>query len=76
MFFKKPTTQRTKMKKQSEWTTGFSLLLGLTAAVAAYVLWQQQKATGRPPRNAPQLQLDNPGTQADFPSTATESEVG
>ena len=55
-------------------TMGIMLASG---AAAAYLLLQEKKNGGeKPPKNAPQLDIDNPGTQADFPSSATESEVG
>lgn len=52
-------------------------LLAVNAAIAAYLFTKKkQNSKEQPPRNAPQLDLDNPGTQAEFPNSATESEVG
>ena len=58
------------------------LLVGIGALVAgiATILYlkKRKEAEGeeKPPKNAPQLDIENPGTQSDFPSSATESEVG
>lgn len=64
------------MKKQTKWVIGLGALLAAAAATAA--IWVQAKSHDkqRPPKNAPQLDLDNPGTQAEFPTSASESEVG
>ena len=58
------------------------LLVGMGALVAgiATILFlkkrKEAEANEKPPKNAPQLDIENPGTQADFPTSATESEVG
>lgn len=50
----------------------------ILAAAAAIFFLRKKKAgdTEKPPRNAPQLDIENPGTQSEFPTAATESEVG
>lgn len=58
------------------------LLIGMGALVAgiASILFLKKKKEAeegeKPPRNAPQLDIENPGSQSDFPSAARESEVG
>jgi len=59
------------------------LVVGVLSALGAglallFVTRQkgQQMAAGRPPRKAPQLHLQNPGTQDDFPKPPMESEIG
>lgn len=64
------------MNKGTKWMVGIAVLLGIIAGAGAYLVLEEQKLGRKPPKNAPQLELDNPGTQADFPSAATESEVG
>lgn len=60
-----------------------TILLGgagvLAAAAAAFFLIRKKKraeAGDKPPKNAPQLKIDNPGTQSDFPVAPSESEMG
>lgn len=65
------------MDKKGKWLIGVGLLLGAAAAaIAIRLLGHDDYKPEKPPRNAPQLNIDNPGTQADFPTTASESEVG
>ncbi len=58
------------------------LLLGISgfiAAIAATILFiRKNKASGneRPPKRAPQLHIENPGSQHDFPKPPMESELG
>ena len=58
------------------------LLVGMGALVAgiATILFlkkrKEAKENEKPPKNAPQLDIENPGTQSEFPSSATESQVG
>ncbi len=53
-------------------------LAGLFAATAAlfFVRRKNHADEEKPPKGAPQLHLENPGTQDDFPKAPTESEVG
>ena len=55
---------------------GIAVVLGVIAGAGAYLVFEEQTLGRKRLNKAPQLALDNPGTQADFPSTATESEVG
>ncbi len=57
------------------------LLIGLGAALttaAAIFIIRKRKSNDneQPPKNAPQLDLENPGDQSDFPKSASESELG
>jgi len=55
------------------------LLIGLGAALAAagLLLWSRVKEEKeKPPRKAPQVPVNNPGDQSDFPNAASESELG
>lgn len=55
---------------------------GVVAALAGGLLFIKKKKetnkteTDKPPKDAPQLNLQNPGTQDDFPKAASESEIG
>jgi hypothetical protein len=63
------------MKKKTLWIAGAGALL---AAVAGW-LWvrsRQEKNTDIPPRNAPQLPIENPGDQSEFLTSPSESELG
>ena len=60
-----------------------ALLLGIGAALAlagsVFMIWKKKRSvdTGeKPPKDAPQLDIENPGTQDEFPSSPTESEIG
>ncbi|MDB5252436.1 MAG: hypothetical protein JWP27_1605 [Flaviaesturariibacter sp.] len=48
----------------------------LATAVVLLVLQRQESSTEKPPKGAPQLDLQNPGDQSEFTTSATESEVG
>ena len=57
------------------------LLIGagaLVAAAAAIFLIKKNKedAPEKPPKGAPQLDIENPGSQDDFPKPPIQSEVG
>ena len=57
------------------------LLIGIGAAVATaatfFLLKKRKKEDDeRPPKNAPQLPVDNPGDQSEFPKSASASELG
>jgi len=66
------------MKKKNIWM----IASGAVAALAGGLLFIKKKKetkgndTDKPPKDAPQLNLQNPGTQDDFPKAASESEIG
>ena len=47
-----------------------------TAATIFFIRKGKQHTNEKPPKNAPQLSVDNPGDQSEFRTTASESEVG
>ena len=53
-------------------------LAGLFAATATFLFMRRknQPDEERPPKGAPQLHLENPGSQDDFPKAPSESELG
>jgi hypothetical protein len=62
------------MKKNMIW-----IGIGAALATAAAIFFLKAKKEGRserPPKNAPQLKIDNPGEQSDFITAANESELG
>jgi hypothetical protein len=63
------------MKKKNKLLIG---AVGLLAAVAAILLFKKNKTSSeeKPPKGAPQLDLENPGSQDDFPKPPMESEIG
>jgi hypothetical protein len=63
------------MKKKNKLLIG---AVGLLAAVATILLFKKNKISSeeKPPRGAPQLDLENPGSQDDFPKPPMESEIG
>jgi hypothetical protein len=50
--------------------------LGAGLALLFVTREKGKQASNRPPRNAPQLHLENPGSQDDFPKPPMESEIG
>ncbi len=63
------------MKKQN------IILIGIGAALATvatiFLVRRKKVASGeKPPRKAPQLNIENPGTQSDFPVSPSASELG
>jgi hypothetical protein len=65
------------MKKKEMLLLGIGIGAALTAAAAIF-LWlkNDQESEDKPPRNAPQVPVDNPGEQSEFTTSASESEVG
>jgi hypothetical protein len=63
------------MKKKNKLLIG---AVGLLAAVATILLFKKNKigSEEKPPRGAPQLDIENPGSQDDFPKPPMESEIG
>jgi hypothetical protein len=57
------------------------IVLGIGAAVAAgsaiyWVLKNRKGLTDKPPKNAPQIKVNNPGEQSEFVTMASVSEIG
>jgi hypothetical protein len=58
------------------------LIAGMLAAFGAglitlfYLKKRSTLTAGKPPRNAPQLDLHNPGSQDEFPTAPGASEIG
>ncbi len=65
------------MKLTNKWLFGLGSAL-VAGAAAAILVFQQKKSAGyeKPPKGAPQLDIDNPGSQDNFPTAASESEIG
>lgn len=63
------------MKDKNIWLIALGGLIGIGAAIL-YKKKKKDAVHEKPPKGAPQLDIENPGTQADFPTSATESEVG
>ena len=64
------------MKKKTIWLIGMGTVLATTAAL--FFLKRRKGPTDteeKPPKNAPQLDVQNPGEQSEFPSMADESEL-
>jgi hypothetical protein len=47
-----------------------------TAATVFFIKNKKDGQQGRPPKNAPQLKVENPGEQSEFTTTASESDLG
>ncbi len=57
------------------------LVAGVVSALAAgltllFVTKNKSQQASRPPRKAPQLNIDNPGSQDEFPKPPIESQLG
>ncbi len=63
------------MTNKNKWLVAVG---GLVAAAASLFLIKKIKPNneGKPPKGAPQLDIENPGSQHDFPKPPIESELG
>ena len=63
------------MTNKNKWLLAISSVVALAATI---LLLRKNLNSGeeRPPKNAPQLDLENPGSQDDFPVPPMESEIG
>jgi hypothetical protein len=65
------------MKKKDMLLLGIGIGAALTATAAIFLWWKKdQEREDKPPKNAPQVPVDNPGEQSEFTTSASESEVG
>jgi hypothetical protein len=63
------------MKKKDMLLLGIGIGAALTAAAAIILFWKKDNDE-KPPKNAPQVPIVNPGEQSEFTTSASESEVG
>lgn len=64
------------MNTKNKWLIGIG---GLIAVAAGFFLIKKGKCCEEketPPKKAPQIAIENPGTQDEFPTSASESELG
>jgi LPXTG-motif cell wall-anchored protein len=64
-----------KMKKKNILWIG----IGMALAAAAAIFFINKKKNGqseKPPKKAPQLDLENPGDQSEFITSPSDSEIG
>ena len=57
------------------------MVAGILSALAAgltllFITKKKGEQASRPSKKAPQLNIDNPGSQADFPKPPIDSEIG
>jgi hypothetical protein len=62
------------MKKKDVLILGIAA--GLATATAIFFFLKKEEGTGKPPKKAPQVPVDNPGDQSEFTTSASESEIG
>lgn len=56
---------------------GIGIGAALTAALGIFLWWKkEQENEEKPPADAPQVPIHNPGDQSEFTTSASESEVG
>ena len=60
------------MKKRDSIIVSVALLLA--AAAGFYMIWKRSQKDEEPPKGAPQLDVNNPGDQSEFP-IAPEEEI-
>jgi LPXTG-motif cell wall-anchored protein len=63
------------MKKKNIILIGIGAALA-TAATVFFIRKKKPNAGEKPPANAPQLSIGNPGEQSEFTTQASESEIG
>jgi gas vesicle protein len=65
------------MKKKEMLLLGVGIGAAITAAAAIFLWWKKDNGNEeKPPKNAPQVPIDNPGDQSEFTTSASESEIG
>jgi hypothetical protein len=62
------------MKKKHMLVIGIGIGAALAAA-AIFFFWKKNDDE-KPPKKAPQVPIVNPGEQSEFPTSASESEIG
>lgn len=62
------------MKKKNMILVGIGA--AITAAAAFFFFKKQKNKEETPPKNAPQLDIQNPGEQSEFTTAASDSEIG
>ena len=63
------------MKKKNIILAGIGAIIA-TAATVFFLKKRKDQPDEQPPKNAPQLDIENPGDQSEFPKSASESELG
>ena len=63
------------MSNKNKWLIAIGGALAV-AATLFFVRKKQNSGSEKPPKKAPQLNLENPGSQDDFPKPPMESELG
>lgn len=63
------------MTNKNKWLVAVGGALALAATIF-FIRSKQKAGNEKPPKKAPQLDLENPGSQDDFPKPPMESEVG
>ena len=65
------------MKKKDMLLLGIGIGAAVTAAAAIFLWWKKESEKEEmPPKNAPQVPINNPGDQSEFTTSASESEIG
>lgn len=52
------------------------IALGAALAVAGMLWWKLSSKEEKPPKDAPQVPIENPGEQSEFTTAASESDLG
>jgi LPXTG-motif cell wall-anchored protein len=63
------------MKKKNIVLAGVGVLLA-TAAAIFFFRKKKDEVHQKPPKGAPQLDIENPGDQSEFTSSPSESDIG
>ena len=63
------------MKKNNIILIAIGALVATATALLFYKM-QEDESEEKPPKGAPQLDIENPGTQDEFPNAPRESEIG
>ncbi len=63
------------MKKQNVAVIVTGALVAAATAIF-FIKKKSRDAEGKPPKNAPQLNIENPGDQSEFTTSASASEMG
>jgi hypothetical protein len=62
------------MKKKNLLWIGIGV--ALAAAATIFFINKKNGQSGKPPKKAPQLDIENPGEQSEFATSPSDSEIG
>ncbi len=63
------------METKNKWLIGLGSVLMVGVAASLIIFRGKNNSHEKPPKGAPQLNIENPGNQDEFPSSTTQEEM-